>query len=340
MQQQDSQSGAPERFRCVTISASQKGNEHTLDALDQKLRVLSGNVRLDRARIASGRDLAFDQFTCFDKTGQSVSVAGVRNCSFLRAAQERRPGTPDYLLFLVGAGQVEFGIGPETFDLVAGGMVLAEPRHGFSLQCGADQTARIAAIGLSGAGGNDAHLSQLAGQTGVLEQTQFGPMLNAAMLGMVAIPEFNERNCRPFFEFFNNILRMIAEDIAASGETGTSATTPSLRAAASLIAKNYTDPDLSQTEVARRLNMSERSLRRVFAEEGTSFKELLTRVRIERARQTLASSDLSIEQVATASGFARSVSFYRNFKRFTGTTPSAYRAAARAGDLDGKDTGV
>jgi AraC family transcriptional regulator len=48
--------------------------------------------------------------------------------------------------------------------------------------------------------------------------------------------------------------------------------------------------------------------------------------RIDYAQQLLVSSDLSLIEIALSAGFANPAHFSRVFKRFTGTTPSAWRA--------------
>ena len=51
--------------------------------------------------------------------------------------------------------------------------------------------------------------------------------------------------------------------------------------------------------------------------------------RIDHAQQLLASSDLSLIEIALSAGFANQAHFSRVFKRFAGTTPSAWRALHR-----------
>ena len=78
-------------------------------------------------------------------------------------------------------------------------------------------------------------------------------------------------------------------------------------------------------QVARRLNMSKRSLQRRLTEEGTSFKEVLTQVRSDLARRYLRDSDLSVPEISHLLGFRENSSFFRAFQNWTGTTPGAYR---------------
>lgn len=81
--------------------------------------------------------------------------------------------------------------------------------------------------------------------------------------------------------------------------------------------------------VARDLGMSERTLQRRLTEEKTSFKQLLTQVRHEQALSYLADSMLDIKEVAFLIGYEDQNSFYRAFRLWEGTTPSAWRSQHR-----------
>jgi len=76
---------------------------------------------------------------------------------------------------------------------------------------------------------------------------------------------------------------------------------------------------------------SRRRLERLFHDFlGRSPAEEIRRVRIERARQLLATTDLAIARVARACGFASGEYLATVFRQETGTTPLKFRAAARA----------
>src|SRR5262249_11051013 len=80
--------------------------------------------------------------------------------------------------------------------------------------------------------------------------------------------------------------------------------------------------------VASRLGMTPRTLQRRLAEEGSSFAEVLDRVREELARLHLADAKKTLGDVACRLGFADQRAFFRAFKRWTGTTPTAFRRSA------------
>ena len=82
-------------------------------------------------------------------------------------------------------------------------------------------------------------------------------------------------------------------------------------------------PSLEQ--LARRLNISPRTLRRHLATEGTSYKDLLKDMRKEKALDLLKTTNYPIEKIAIALGYSDVPNFYHAFKRWTGRTPSEYR---------------
>lgn len=84
-------------------------------------------------------------------------------------------------------------------------------------------------------------------------------------------------------------------------------------------------------EVARRVATSPRQLRRAFSEiGGVSFRSFLTGVRMARAADLLAATDIPVAEIARRVGYRQPGQFTKAFKRAYATTPSAFRAQ-RAG---------
>lgn len=82
-------------------------------------------------------------------------------------------------------------------------------------------------------------------------------------------------------------------------------------------------------EVARRLHVSTRTLKRRLAEHGTSYSDVLTGVLRERAIALLDDPKSSVEDVAGRLGYSDVANFTRAFRRWTGRTPAAHRASKR-----------
>ncbi|MEL0028149.1 MAG: AraC family transcriptional regulator ligand-binding domain-containing protein [Perlucidibaca sp.] len=78
-------------------------------------------------------------------------------------------------------------------------------------------------------------------------------------------------------------------------------------------------------EVAEALHMSERTLKRQLAQEGTTFSDILEDIRRQMAIRRLDAGELSIERIAEELGYSDVANFNRAFKRWTGTTPGQYR---------------
>lgn len=82
----------------------------------------------------------------------------------------------------------------------------------------------------------------------------------------------------------------------------------------------------SVSDASRYVGVSERTLHRILAREGTSYSALIDRTRAELAKYLLTTSSLSIERISVDVGFADATSFSRAFKRWTGMSPLLYRS--------------
>ena len=82
--------------------------------------------------------------------------------------------------------------------------------------------------------------------------------------------------------------------------------------------------------LAARLKMSVRSLNRLLAAEGTSYRELLDALRHDLAARHLAGDQVAISEVGFLLGFSELSSFHRAFKRWTGQTPAEFRQEFRS----------
>ena len=90
--------------------------------------------------------------------------------------------------------------------------------------------------------------------------------------------------------------------------------------------------DLSLDDIARRVASSRRQLQRSYAEiGGTTFREHLTRVRMERAAELLARRGLTVREVAHRVGYRQPAQFAKAFRRHKGVAPSAFRSRMGGG---------
>jgi len=80
-------------------------------------------------------------------------------------------------------------------------------------------------------------------------------------------------------------------------------------------------------QVADKLAMSSRTLRRKLAQHDVQFQDLLDMTRQEVAQDYLTNTNLNIQQIAEYCGFHDPHNFSKAFKRWLGVSPSEYREA-------------
>ena len=85
-----------------------------------------------------------------------------------------------------------------------------------------------------------------------------------------------------------------------------------------------------QADAAAQLGLSERTLRRRLAGEGSSFREVADRVRSELVSGYLEDTSLPLDEIAARTGFSDGANLSHAFRRWTGQTPGQWRAAALA----------
>ena len=92
------------------------------------------------------------------------------------------------------------------------------------------------------------------------------------------------------------------------------------------------DQPMSVDAMAAYAGMSGRTFARRFLEQtGATPMQWLLSARIRRAQELLENGATSIDQVASASGFASSVTFRTSFRKLVGISPATYRARYNAG---------
>jgi AraC-like DNA-binding protein len=100
--------------------------------------------------------------------------------------------------------------------------------------------------------------------------------------------------------------------------------------ATAIVEREYAS-ELSLDDIARRIASSRRQLQRAYSEIGhTTFREHLTRVRMQRAAQMLAHRGITVREVAHRVGYRQPAQFAKAFRRYIGVAPSDYRATALA----------
>ena len=89
---------------------------------------------------------------------------------------------------------------------------------------------------------------------------------------------------------------------------------------------NFGDPNLSLSSVASEFKISEGYLSKMFKMKyGMRFSAYVEAVRMDKAKDFLKSTSLSVGEISELTGYLSTNTFCRAFKRVTGLTPSDYR---------------
>ena len=106
-----------------------------------------------------------------------------------------------------------------------------------------------------------------------------------------------------------------------------------------LIAEELHKSEPGIEAIASRLGYAPRTLQRKLKEVGTSYQELLDKTRSQFAAQYLQEKHIAISEIAGLLGFSEASAFHRAFKRWTGMTPSEFRACSYVASVSA-NTGV
>ena len=90
------------------------------------------------------------------------------------------------------------------------------------------------------------------------------------------------------------------------------------------------DVSPSAEQIAERLAMSPRTLRRRLAEEGYSFQEAKNLAREKHAKYYLGQTNMSLSEIAFELGYSELSAFSRAFRSWAGETPQSYRENYRS----------
>jgi LacI family transcriptional regulator len=96
------------------------------------------------------------------------------------------------------------------------------------------------------------------------------------------------------------------------------------------VIRNRATEAISISDILRQVPIGRHALQRAFRRHvGRTMLDEIHRVRVERAKSVLATTDLGMPEVALSSGFASAARLAKVFRRETGTTPGDYRRAFR-----------
>ena len=161
----------------------------------------------------------------------------------------------------------------------------------------------------------------------------------------VYLPRRVPQDCRPYSAFFRAPVRFDQEvagfaiatrDLNLSDVTAESAKTESLpdtEPSSDVVEElrrrlriEMLTNKLSSGLAAKHLSVHRRTLNRRLRAQGQGFRTLADEVRFTVARQLLSDTDIPLAQVSAALSFSEAAAFTRAFARWSGLSPSRFRA--------------
>ncbi len=124
----------------------------------------------------------------------------------------------------------------------------------------------------------------------------------------------------------HQLLAKLMKWVAEQSEAMNMLLEPSVSAAKHYIEKNYMT-DISRQQLAQLSGFNDSYFSTIFVKEtGWSYSEYLNRIRMDRAKERLLGSSLTLQEIAGHVGYASGEYFSRKFKQQTGITPGAFRS--------------
>lgn len=105
-----------------------------------------------------------------------------------------------------------------------------------------------------------------------------------------------------------------------------------------LLRTQLTSKRCSADDTAELLAMHRRTLSRRLKGDGMGYRAITNEIRFEIARQLLQDTQVSLAQISAALGYSEASAFTRAFRRWSGQTPTAWRADGRPADMRATQT--
>jgi AraC-like DNA-binding protein/quercetin dioxygenase-like cupin family protein len=151
------------------------------------------------------------------------------------------------------------------------------------------------------------------------------PLIREMMVYALRWPIHRAHGDEQSDNFFRTLAALVSEALDHEAPLSLPSSDHPIVAAALAYTKEHLDA-VSADDVARAVSVSERTLRRLFAETiGLPWRTYLLNARMLRAMALLAAPNQSVQATASAVGFENLSSFTRCFAQFCGETPSTYR---------------
>lgn len=258
-----------------------------------------------------------DPFT--EKNLYYIPHAGQYHCN--SEYEVRRTHLDVCQAIVVDSGELTIEYRGQVYTAPSGAVVLLDCRepHGYYASSSDLKMRWFHFLGSS----SEAYVQQIASMHGVVMQITQNTDIEsciAQIMKAVAQPEPN-----PHFVSVN-IHRLLALLMTETGAVSKSDLELVINSSVSYIESHYSDPDLSNENLARMAMLSTCYYVRKFKEfRSATPHQFIQAVRIRSAKQKLSTTSLSIEEIAEQCGFCNTSHFIMVFRRTTGITPLQFR---------------
>lgn len=124
---------------------------------------------------------------------------------------------------------------------------------------------------------------------------------------------------RWFHNYFTWILEYLKQQVSGSQ-------TDMILRAKRFMTDNFSNPELSLKSVADYVGLNEKYFSTVFTQKtGSTFRDYLTEIRMEKAKQLLKTTDMKVYEICDCIGYNNVEHFNRMFKKLTDVSPGTYR---------------
>lgn len=158
-------------------------------------------------------------------------------------------------------------------------------------------------------------------QTSMLSQISAENKLN------IAIPKFDSEKDAVSIAFeITECIEQICEKIKGTGKKEDVRSSQII----DYINQRYCDSSFYMPELVGKFELSDRAIVQMLKKAtGDNFSNYLSKLRIDKAKEMLITTNAPISEVASASGFDSSNSLYKAFKKVYGVSPSVYRESRK-----------
>lgn len=250
----------------------------------------------------------------------------------------RPKGRKDYLLLYVAGGYVEFEMDGQMIRIEAGQSVFCPPGAKQLIYYPSDPALVLLHVHFTGASAEQA-VQELASDRITLCTVQDHTIYEILFRQMIQtfLPYKARFGRRPYSApRTNGLLLQLLDLFLQSLSEEPDASRDAITAATLYIGEHFReDIDLEQCALNAHLSLSRFS--HLFTEKtGISPHKFVLSLRIDKAKELLKYSSLSISEISEVVGFMDSSYFSRLFRKYTGISPLEYRNKARTGQGQAK----